>query len=96
MAASALDAFDCFFQGKFIFETENDKYRAKKMGIKNLDKKYDLNEIISGDSLFCATGVTTGDIVKGIEITDDEFISETLITHKSSNFKKIIKSKQKI
>ena len=96
LAASALDAFDCFFQGKFIFETENDKYRAKKMGIKNLDKKYDLNEIISGDSLFCATGVTTGDIVKGIEITDDEFISETLITHKSSNFKKIIKSKQKI
>ena len=43
LAASALDAFNCFFQGKFIFETEKDKYRAKIMGINDLDKKYELN-----------------------------------------------------
>ena len=85
-----------FFQGKFIFETEKDKYRAKIMGINDLDKKYDINEIVSGDSLFCATGVTSGDIVEGIKISDGEFSSETLITHKSSNLRNIIKSKQKI
>ena len=65
------------------------------MGIKDLSKKYELNEIVSGDSIFCATGITSGDLVKGIEIQDREFISETLVTHKSSSgFKKVIKLKQ--
>ena len=96
LAASALDAYDCFFQGKFIFETEKDRLRANEMGIKDLDKKYELKEIISGDSIFCATGVTSGDLVSGIKIQDNEFISETLITHKSSGLKKIIQLKQTI
>ena len=42
LAASALDAYDCYFQGKFLFDDEKDKERAKQMGIKDLDKKYDI------------------------------------------------------
>ena len=92
LAATALDAYDCFFQGRFIFNNENDIKRAKKMGIKDLKKKYDLCEIVSGDSIFCATGVTSGDLVDGIKIQNNKFISETFVTHKSSNLKdKIIK-----
>ena len=60
LAATALDAFNCSFQGRFLFESNEDKIRAKKMGINDLTKKYELNEIISGDSIFCATGITTG------------------------------------
>jgi fructose-1,6-bisphosphatase II / sedoheptulose-1,7-bisphosphatase len=96
LAASALDAYDCFFQGKFIFDNENDKIRAKQMGINDFEKKYELNEIVSGDSIFCATGITSGDLVKGIKLDENSFISETLITHKSSNLKKIFKSKHTI
>ena len=96
LAASALDAFDCFFQGRFIFDNENDVNRAKKMGIDDLNRKYFLNEIITGDSIFCATGITNGDIVSGIKIEENNYISETLITHKSTNLKKIIKSKNEI
>ena len=96
LAASALDTFGCFFQGRFLFETENDKIRAKKMGIEDLKKKYELNEIVSGDSIFCATGITSGDLVNGINIDKDKFYSETLITHKSSGLKKIIKLVQSI
>ena len=96
LAASALDAIDCLFQGKFLFKTNDDKERALKMGIKNLDKKYNLDEIISGDTIFCATGITSGDLVSGIEITSDEFISETLITHKATGLKEKIKTKDKI
>ena len=96
LAASALDAYDCFFQGKFIFDNEKDKMRAKQMGITDFDKKYDLNEIVSGDSIFCATGITSGDLVKGIELNKETFTSETLITHKSSDLKKIFKSKHTI
>ena len=96
LAAAALKTFNCGFQGRFKFDTDEDKIRAKKMGIKNLTKKYELNEIISGDSLFCATGITSGDLVSGIEINGNEFISETLVTHDSSGLKKVIKLKQKI
>ena len=96
LAASALDAFDCNFQGRFLFKTNDDKKRAKEMGINDLSKKYELNEIISGDSIFCATGITSGDLVSGIKIEGEEFISETLVTHKSSGTKKVTKLKQKI
>ena len=96
LAASALDAYDCFFQGKFIFDNEKDKIRAKQMGISDFEKKYELNEIVSGDSIFCATGITSGDLVNGIVLNEDSFISETLITHKSSGLRKIYKSTHKI
>jgi fructose-1,6-bisphosphatase II / sedoheptulose-1,7-bisphosphatase len=96
LAASALDAYNCFFQGKFMFDNDNDKIRAKQMGINNFEKKYELNEIVSGDSIFCATGITSGDLVKGIKLNDNSFTSETLITHKSSALKKILKSKHSI
>ena len=96
LAASALDAFNCKFQGRFLFKTDEDISRAKKMGIQDLKKKYELDEIVMGDSIFCATGITSGDLVAGIEVIGNEFISETLITHKSTGLKKIIKKKQKI
>ena len=96
LAASALDAFDCFFQCRFLFDTIDDKTRAKKMGIIDLEKKYHLKEIITGDSIFCATGITSGDLVSGINIDNNDFTTETLITHKSTGLKKFIKIKQKI
>jgi fructose-1,6-bisphosphatase II / sedoheptulose-1,7-bisphosphatase len=96
LAASALDAYDCFFQGKLIFDNENDKTRAKEMGINDFEKKYELNEIVSGDSIFCATGITSGDLVKGILLNNNSFMSETLVTHKSSGIRKIYKTIHKI
>ena len=91
LAASALDAYDCHFQGRFIFDNDKDITDAKKMGITDLNKKYELNEIIKGDSIFCATGITTSDVLSGIEIIDNNYTSQTLVTHKNSNYKKIIK-----
>merc|ERR1711991_804485 len=81
--------------GRFIFDNDENQKRASSMGIKDFNRKYELNEIVSGDSIFCATGITSGDLVKGIEIKDNKFTSETLITHKSAGLKKIIKSIQK-
>ena len=54
------------------------------MGIKDLNKKYDLNEIVRGDSIFCATGITSGDLVSGVKLENGKFITETLVTHKNS------------
>ena len=96
LAASALDAFNCHFQGRFIFDNDKDINEAKKIGIKDMNKKYELNEIIRGDSIFCATGITSSEILTGIKIENKDYISETFVTHKSSNLKKIIKKKNPI
>ena len=90
LAASAIDAYGCKFQGRFIFDSDNDKSRARKMGIVDLKRKYNLKEIIKGDSIFCATGITDGDLVKGIKFNDNKYITETLVTHKGSNMCKIV------
>jgi fructose-1,6-bisphosphatase II / sedoheptulose-1,7-bisphosphatase len=90
LAASALDAFDCKFQGRFIFKSDKDIQRAKEMGISDLKKKYNLGEIVKGDSIFCATGITSGDLVKGVVLKDNKYTTETLVTHKDSSLTKII------
>lgn len=92
LAACALDAYNCHFQGRFIFDNENDIIEAQTMGITDLNKKYELNEIVKGDSLFCASGITTSEVLNGIIIEGDKFISETLVTHKNTNFKEIVRS----
>ena len=92
IAASALDTYDCFFQGRFIFDNDKNIQEAKSMGITDLKKKYELKEIIKGDSIFCASGITSSDVLNGIVIKGDKIISETLVTHKNNNFKKIVKS----
>jgi fructose-1,6-bisphosphatase II / sedoheptulose-1,7-bisphosphatase len=96
LAASALDSFDCHFQGRFIFDKEKDINEAKKIGISDLNKKYELNEIVKGDSIFCATGITSSEVLQGIKIENNNYTSETLVTHKNSNFKKIIKKTNQI
>ena len=92
LAASALDSYECHFQGRFIFDNEKDIQQANYMGIKDLDKKYELGEIVKGDSIFCATGITDSSFIKGITFDQDKYISETLITHKNSNYKQLVKN----
>ena len=92
LAACALDSYNCHFQGRFIFDNEKDIIEAKSMGITDLNKKYELKEIVKGDSLFCASGITSSEVLRGITIEGNKFTSETLVTHKNSNFKEIVKS----
>ena len=95
ISASALDAYGCKFQGRFIFDNEQVIKRAKQMGIKDLNKKYELSEIVKGDSIFCATGITNTEIVEGVKKGNSKFITETLVTHKETSIE-IIKSEEAI
>ena len=85
LAASALDAFECKFQGRFLFKTDKDINRARKMGIIDLKRKYEIKDIVRGDSIFCATGITSGDLVEGVKIENDKYHTQTLFTHKNSS-----------
>tara|TARA_B100001063_G_scaffold220385_1_gene225227 strand:- start:1248 stop:2213 length:966 start_codon:yes stop_codon:yes gene_type:complete len=88
LAATALDAYDCHFQGKFIFDNEKDIYDAKKMGINDLNKKYEISEIVKGDAIFCATAITDAMSMKGVVANNNHsYTTETLVTHKSSSTK---------
>ena len=84
LAACALDAYNCKFQGRFLFEKVEDKKRALQMGIEDLNKKYNLNDIVKGESIFCATGITSGDLVSGVKKINNKYITETFVTKKNS------------
>ena len=84
IAAAALKSLNCNFQGRFIFKSKDDIQRAKKMGIKDLNKKYEINEIIRGESIFCATGITSGDLMNGIVKENGKYFTETIFTHDKS------------
>ena len=73
-----------------IRDSDNSIKSAKLMGIKDLKRKYVLSDIVTGDSIFCATGITSGDLVKGVNKKGDKFITETLATHKSTKLNKIL------
>ena len=95
ISASALDAYGCKFQGRFIFESDIDKDRARKMGITDYNKKYELSEIVKGDSIFCATGITNTEMVAAVKKENSKFITETLVTHKESTIQ-VIKTEEAI
>ena len=91
ISAAALDALNCNFQGRFLFNSEKDKLRAKNMGIKDLNKKYDLKDIVKGESIFCASGITSGDLMNGVIKKKDIYITETIVTHGNSSLQLIKK-----
>jgi len=95
LAAAALSCLGGQMQTRLVFQDDDEKNRAKKVGIKELNIKYNMNDLVKGDVIFCATGVTDGHLVKGIKDVRDYFEAETFVLHKSSNTNKIIKNKIK-
>ena len=91
LAAAALECLGCQMQTRLVFEGEEQKNRAKKLGIKDLRMKYNISDMIKGDVIFCATGVTDGNLVEGIKDIGSTFQAETFALHKSSGINKKIK-----
>lgn len=67
LAAAALRCIGGQFQGRLLFKDEEEKERARRMGVSDLDKKYTLEELASGDVMFAATGVTDGSMLRGVK-----------------------------
>jgi len=88
IVAAALSCYGGQIQGRLILD-DDEKIRAKKLGITDFNKKYNIDEMVKGDVIFCATGVTSGDLAKGVEDLGNEFKVTTFALHKS---KKIIRT----
>ena len=89
LAAAALSCYGGQLQGRLVLD-DDEKIRAKKLGIKDFKKKYNINDIIKGDVIFCATGVTDGDLAKGVKDLGNEYEVNTFVLHREKKVKKTI------
>jgi fructose-1,6-bisphosphatase II / sedoheptulose-1,7-bisphosphatase len=89
IVAAALSCYGGQIQGRLILD-EEEKVRARKLGITKFNKKYNIDEMVKGDVIFCATGVTTGDLAKGVKDLGNEYEVDTFALHKSENVVKNI------
>ena len=79
LAASALKCMGGQFWGRLVFRNDDEKARASKAGITDFDRIYSRDELVTGDVIFAATGVTDGSIVAGIKRSPGYVETETIL-----------------
>jgi len=79
LAAAALKCMGGQMQGRLLFRNEDEKKRAKKAGIKDLNRIYSRDDMVTEDVIFAATGVTDGSILKGAQKVGDYLETETIL-----------------
>ncbi len=93
LAAAALKCVEGDFQGRLKFRNDNERVRAKKMGIVDEFKIYQLNDLASGNVMFAATGVTTGDFLKGVRFFGGGAATHSIVMRSKSETIRYIKAK---
>jgi fructose-1,6-bisphosphatase II / sedoheptulose-1,7-bisphosphatase len=83
LACAALKCVGGQFQGRLLFRNNDERGRAERIGVTDLNRKYDLHELVSGDAVFAATGVTDGALLEGVR-RHDSFVSTHSIVMSSA------------
>ena len=97
LAAAALRCVGGQFQGRLIFRNEDERARARKWGVENLDKVYTLEELAKGDVIFAATGVTDGSLLEGVKrLRGGKMTTESVVMRASSGTVRWVKGEHKI
>lgn len=96
LAAAALKCVGGQMQGRLIFRNDDERRRADRTGITDYDKKYDLHELASGETVFCATGVTKGGLVDGVVRGANHIETDTLVMSSADGMVRKIKSWHRI
>ncbi len=84
IAAAALRCMGGDFQGQLHFRNEEEKERARRMGIADLDKIYNLEELAAGHVMFVATGVTTGTLLQGVRFRPEGATTQSIVMRSQS------------
>ena len=85
LAAAALRCVGGQFKGRLLFRNDDERSRAHKWGVTDLDKQYDLTELAMGDCIFAATGVTDGSLLAGVKHRrDGKMTTESVVMRASS------------
>ena len=93
LAAAGLRCTGGQMQGRLVTNDDGQKQRAAKMGIKDFNKKYEMNEMASGDVVLSVTGVTSGSMLSGIQQNGNEVWTDTLLMRSSTNTIRWIKAR---
>ncbi|WP_033920323.1 class II fructose-bisphosphatase [Sphingomonas sp. 37zxx] len=96
LAAAALRCAGGQFQGRLLFRNEDERSRARKWGITDLDKIYDLSELARGDCIFAATGVTDGSLLEGVKRRGKVMTTESVVMRASSGTVRWVKGEHRI
>ncbi|MEQ1508958.1 MAG: class II fructose-bisphosphatase [Sphingopyxis sp.] len=96
LAAAALRCVGGQFKGRLLFRNEDEKSRARKWGITDLNKIYDLEELAKGDVIFAATGVTDGSLLEGVKHRrGGTLTTESIVMRASSQTVRRVKSEHR-
>lgn len=96
LAAAALRCIGGQMQGRLVINTQQQRDRAIKMGIEDVDKKFDMSEMARGDVLFAATGVTDGNMLAGVRFGKDSITTHTVVMRSSSHTVRWIKARHSL
>ena len=94
LACSALKCVGGQFQGRLVFRNADERARAARVGITDLDKKYDLHEMVRSDAIFAATGVTKGALLDGVKFEDGFVHTHTLVMNSATHTVREIRMKR--
>jgi fructose-1,6-bisphosphatase II / sedoheptulose-1,7-bisphosphatase len=84
LAAAALRCVGGQFQGKLLFRNDDERGRAAKWGVEDLDRIYHLNDLAKGDCIFAATGVTSGTLLEGVKRRKNATTTESVVMRAST------------
>jgi fructose-1,6-bisphosphatase II / sedoheptulose-1,7-bisphosphatase len=84
LAAAALRCVGGQFQGRLIFRNDDERARAGKWGVTDLDRIYRLEDLARGDCIFAATGVTDGSLLEGVKRRKDKITTESVVMRAST------------
>ncbi len=93
LAAAALRCVGGDLQARLVVNNSKEKERCQRMGINDIEKKWHLTELASGDVMFAATGVTTGDILKGVRYFKGGAETHSLVMRSRSGTIRMIDTK---
>ena len=96
LAAAALRCVGGQFQGRLLFRNDDERSRARKWGIEDLDRVYHLTDLAKGDVIFAATGVTDGSLLEGVKRRrDGTMTTESIVMRASSGTVRWVKSEHR-
>jgi fructose-1,6-bisphosphatase II / sedoheptulose-1,7-bisphosphatase len=96
LACAALKCVGGQFQGRLVFRNEDEKARARRLGLKDdqFNRKYNLDELVKGDAVFAATGVTKGALLDGVTIKDGFVHTHSIVMNSATHSVREIRMKR--
>jgi fructose-1,6-bisphosphatase II / sedoheptulose-1,7-bisphosphatase len=90
LAAAALRCIGGQFQGRLLFRNDDERSRARKMGVTDLDRVYSLEELARGDVMFAATGVTDGTMLEGVRRVPGGLVTHSIVMRSKTGTVRVI------